>query len=580
MKKRIGTAILSVLCFILMLRPAYAADDRIEVMSAYVMDKELQVFVDVPDLYDPSSFQVFWSDRDSNESFTLNAISGKCAHYLFLSERSKNMENSAETVSAFINAIEEKENLSTDLNHWFFDNNGLESMFSGDAGQIGEKLRKAEYSGADSNPYNAVDQIFDELGRLRVAAGDPVYVFLITSGSFQPEDGERSRKVKSKIDSHHEVIFGTLCTDAWAYTETERIFTTGKGMDFVADSKAAAREKGEEFVTWTSSSLSLLRIPLDDDELALAKEGVLEGRFSFEGGRTYSVGNGEREDIPKQTTINMRNIGVYGGGEDSGEGKAPYNEAGPDNGTVSENGSVSGNESVSGNGTVSENGSVSENETVSDNDAVSGNEADDGKKPGRRSDRGDDDDEDESEGLPGFVLPLAIGGGVLLILIVVVIIVLIKGGKNRTKPGPGVDMPVSYGTDTIMRTEEPARVGSTVAFSSGTHSRPSNVDQAADALLAMTIEVYAGHCVRSSAVIYLHDLISFGSDNICDVLFRDAGVEAEHLRVSYSEGRVIVEDLSVGGVYVNGMRIQSRNPLRSGDVIGMGEAEFALKWSV
>ncbi len=596
MKKRIGTAILSILCFILVLQPVHAAGEWISVASAYVLKDEVQLFLDIPETYDSRNAQAYLeSDPETEKEMKALVNTDACAHYIFLVEASKAMGSNAGKASDFIAGINGKERLSNDYKLVFYDQNGLtsENMEDGTADSLETKVKEAEYRSETVNPYKAVKDLYAKLGGIQVKGGDPVYIIMICSGSAEIEgDGSRF-SVGQLVKNRHDVMFGSLCMEGWdASNQTAKSdFTQGKAKDYVVgENDKSAMQCGEDFATW-ADGLYHVSFMLDDDAVAEAREAKLDIKLHF----SNLVEYGSEADVKDHATSEkeIRFFGEDPSAQDdpaeptgADDGQVSGNDVVPDDGQVSDNdakpddGTASDNDAVPTEGTASDN-DVKPDENVSDNSASENGAVSDNGKPPWSRDRDKDEDEeekDEKDGLPGYVIPLAIGGVVILAMLVVVIILLTKKKKpSVVNPGMGPDVPPNFEPDAIGST---MAVTPAAAMASAEHSRPSNVDQAEDALLAITVEVYAGHCMRSSAVIYLHDLISFGSDNICDVLFRDPGVEAEHLRISLSEGRVVVEDLSVGGVYVNGMRIQSRNPLRSGDVIGMGEAEFALKWSV
>ena len=97
--------------------------------------------------------------------------------------------------------------------------------------------------------------------------------------------------------------------------------------------------------------------------------------------------------------------------------------------------------------------------------------------------------------------------------------------------------------------------------------------------MPMELTLYSGRCLTNPQGMELRDGLLLGSSNKCDVRFEGEGVEPEHARIVIQNGQPYIEDLgSVNGVTIGGMRIQDRNPIRSGYVIGLGEVEFLLKY--
>src|SRR4029077_18831256 len=68
--------------------------------------------------------------------------------------------------------------------------------------------------------------------------------------------------------------------------------------------------------------------------------------------------------------------------------------------------------------------------------------------------------------------------------------------------------------------------------------------------------------------------MTIGRAESCDLgLFGDNGIERLHARILRQGHQYLIEDAgSSGGTYVNEARIAEPTPLRSGDVIGVGNA--------
>lgn len=97
--------------------------------------------------------------------------------------------------------------------------------------------------------------------------------------------------------------------------------------------------------------------------------------------------------------------------------------------------------------------------------------------------------------------------------------------------------------------------------------------------ITMKLEVYSGNCVRRPKSICLTDSFVIGSAKECDIVFDDPDVSLQNSRVFVKDQVIYIEDLdSAEGTALGGMRIQSQNRLRSGDVISIGNVEFCFKF--
>jgi pSer/pThr/pTyr-binding forkhead associated (FHA) protein len=70
--------------------------------------------------------------------------------------------------------------------------------------------------------------------------------------------------------------------------------------------------------------------------------------------------------------------------------------------------------------------------------------------------------------------------------------------------------------------------------------------------------------------------VLIGRAEACDIgLFGDATVEREHARLVLDQGRYMLHDIGTpGGTYVNDRRITEPTPLRSGDLIAVGNSRL------
>ena len=154
-----------------------------------------------------------------------------------------------------------------------------------------------------------------------------------------------------------------------------------------------------------------------------------------------------------------------------------------------------------------------------------------------RSDRSSRED-DSSEGFLSTWYPVIIGAGLVLVILIAVLTAVLKKERSPKKRSITTNVPGS---------------------------------------VPMELKVYAGKVYSDSAVIYLTDSITIGSRKDCDLVVEGNGVEPVHARIARQNDQVIIEDLnSNNGVAIGGMRIQDHNPLRSGDMISVGEVDFSV----
>ena len=109
--------------------------------------------------------------------------------------------------------------------------------------------------------------------------------------------------------------------------------------------------------------------------------------------------------------------------------------------------------------------------------------------------------------------------------------------------------------------------------------RKKNTGTTKEPGMPMRLEVYSGQCLTDPSKLELRDGVLLGSSKKCDICFEGEGVEPEHAKIVIQNGQAYIVDLeSKNGVTVGGMRIQDKNPLRSGYVIGLGDVEFMLNY--
>lgn len=106
----------------------------------------------------------------------------------------------------------------------------------------------------------------------------------------------------------------------------------------------------------------------------------------------------------------------------------------------------------------------------------------------------------------------------------------------------------------------------------------SSAENVADAV-HVHIDMLSGKLISDSSDFILSGGLSLGNAKENDIRIDADNVGDHHARLFFRDGRVYIEDLGMpDGVAVGGMLIQNQNPLRNGDVISIGEAEFTIRF--
>ena len=72
--------------------------------------------------------------------------------------------------------------------------------------------------------------------------------------------------------------------------------------------------------------------------------------------------------------------------------------------------------------------------------------------------------------------------------------------------------------------------------------------------------------------------LTIGSDISCNIIINDASVEPVHAYIELRNEGIYLVDNSNSGTYLEGMRISIQNKLDSGDIVSLGNTEFAIKF--
>ena len=228
--------------------------------------------------------------------------------------------------------------------------------------------------------------------------------------------------------------------------------------------------------------------------------------------------------------------------------------------------------------------------------------------------KGDPDKDKEGKGIPTTFIIIGVCALVVIIALIVVIAVLLSARKKNSAPVTTVtpDIPPNDFDDTLppippafaagaadgnsgvlagqaVGANSGVLAGQAVGAGSGILAagaaaaavnavRPDATVQAPGSL-PIQLDIYNGESPTGSRTLYMAQDLIIGSGPNCDIIFSEPYVSGQNTRIFLQNGTVMIEDMnSTNGTYAAGLRVNKAAPLKSGDVISIGEAEFCLKF--
>ncbi len=240
--------------------------------------------------------------------------------------------------------------------------------------------------------------------------------------------------------------------------------------------------------------------------------------------------------------------------------------------------------------------------------------------------KGDPDKNKEGKGIPTTFIIIGVCALVVIIALIVVIAVLLSARKKNSAPVTTVtpDIPPNDFDDTLppippafaagaadgnsgvlagqaVGANSGVLAGQAVGANSGVLAgqavgagsgilaagaaaaavnavRPDATVQAPGSL-PIQLDIYNGESPTGSRTLYMAQDLIIGSGPNCDIIFSEPYVSGQNTRIFLQNGTVMIEDMnSTNGTYAAGLRVNKAAPLKSGDVISIGEAEFCLKF--
>lgn len=565
--------------------PSYAAGSySVDGVTTYAVGDELYTFLNIGENVDANSLMVDISsdevERKVNGSVQSFADSGNAVHYVFIVDASGSMKRYISRINAFAEELyDSTEGKSFYTLATFGERFDVIKEKMTDVNTLTHEIENVLYNEQYTDPYTAVISAKTWLDSYEIKAGDVVELILVTDGEPDLKDKDRESKLAMKaqdvIDGSWEFVFNTLCTDAWTEKAEDVFLSDDRGAHSTVKDEDEAKSAADEI----SDSLAELWYA----ETALKNKAP--DTFSY----TFRMIGKDKEGNPIDGLEPISFEGVLkldAQGGDSGEGsESPVDGTAPLDLPLLPSGNEPSEEPEDEDpAPVEEPVEESAEEPEDDTEDPSG---DDDVKP-EKDEKGDDEEEGRQTGLvaantggsifdriidSGY-LPVFIAAAVAVLLIIiavpVVIIVVVNVKKKKRQAGAAVSpVPVDY-----SNVVSPVQ---TAAVQDVQTPVPMAGPEGADDSVPMDIEVQAGLCLNVDRTVYIYKEIRIGRDSGCDIVFSDPSLMPVQARIIRNGDEYIIEDFSnPSNVAIGGMRINGRNPLRSGDVITCGNIQFVL----
>ena len=562
--------------------PSRAAGSySVDGVTSYAVGDELYTFLNIGENVDPNSLMVDISsdevERKTNGTVQSFADSGNSVHYVFIVDASGSMKRYISRINAFAEELyDSTEGKSFYTLATFGERFDVIKEKMTDVNTLTHEMENVLFNEQYTDPYTAVISAKTWLDSYEIKAGDIVELILITDGEPDLKDKDRESKLAPKaqdtIEGSWEFVFNTLCTDAWTEKAEEVFLNDYRGVHSTVKDENEAKSAADEI----SDSLDALWYA----ETALKNKAPDSFSYTFRMIGKDVEGN-PIEGLEPISFEGVLKLDAQGG--DSGEGsESPLEGPAPLDAPILPPSTAPSDEP--------EDEDPAPTEEPVEEPTEDTQEPSEDKEP-VEDDKDNDDDEDEEERHTGLVtantggsifdsiidsgyLPLFIVAAVAVLLIIiavpVIIIVVTNVKKKKRKAGAVVSPgPVGYGN---VVSPVQASVGPDV---------PPPVQMAepdvGDGSVPMDIEVQAGLCLNVDRTVYIYKEIRIGRDSGCDIVFNDPSLMPVQARIIRNGDEFIIEDFSnPSNVAIGGMRINGRNPLRSGDVITCGNIQFVL----
>ena len=526
MKKRITALALIVFLLVNMTMPVMAklSADDLAVVSGYVMDQDLYMFVQLDEKYKGT-------DLDTKVTIDGITIANKTSpiaigesdaeiKYLLMIDQSGSMNKYIDRVNAFVDALADREKANAVFTI---------AGFGEDFKVISEDIRDKEavksaiaglsYNEPWTDPYNAIVKALNYVDTTSRTGGEVLNIIVVSDGDADlgiadadealKAEQERAAAAKNRIKNSPEILIHTFGVTAWEDLCLDT-YEAGRGDNAVINDEKDAKAYGEKIADYIDSLYFLdFSLKKDVGTERFAVEVQMTGT-DMEG--TPAIMNTVLENIP-----NLTNYVVDESEEDIFKIISSAEESKEDD----------------------------SKEPLSASDSAGNNGADDDSNKDQKSDITQDVLNDNSDSADGqqhqpqkmmFIVLVSVIA-VCLLLIVLLLCLIVK--KNRQEAG------------------KKSTSGGSVAIS---------------------LDPISGELKRPKGSFRISGPMMIGSSAKADIVLRAEGVCPAHAKLFVSNGALYIQDVSeTSGVFMGGMRLQAPNRLGDGDEFTLGSARIVVR---
>ena len=93
----------------------------------------------------------------------------------------------------------------------------------------------------------------------------------------------------------------------------------------------------------------------------------------------------------------------------------------------------------------------------------------------------------------------------------------------------------------------------------------------------LVTRIFTDSAIPEGSVVTLADGLTIGRKGHNDIMLAAPMISSQHVQFFVHDGRYIIEDLhSTNGTFLNGQRLKESASIMTGDIIGLGAAEFTV----
>ena len=566
--------------------PSFAAGSyTVDGVLTYAVSDELFTFLNLGDDVDPKSFVVDISSEDierkTNGSLKPFATSGNSIHYVFIVDASGSMKRYLKQINAFAEELfDETEGNSYYTLATFGERFDVIKEKMTDVNTLTHEIESVIYNEQYTDPYTAVISAKTWLNSYEIKSGDIVELILITDGEPDLKDKDKEDRLAQKagdvLEDSWDFIFNTFCTNEWTEKAEEIFLSDNRGVHSTVADEDEAKDAADK-IAGSFESIWYAETELKDK----APDSF---SYTFRMIGKDKEGN-QLENLEPVTFDSVKRVdaesseGIGEGGDNPLEGPAPIDLPIAPPGTEPKEDEPEDESPAPIEGPSED----KDEEPSEDKDEEPSEDKD---EPEGEKDRDEDEDDDDhhtglvtqNNGSGGSfadffdsiryseLFPLYIALAVILLLVIIavpiVIVIVVVNVKKKKNANPRVNMePINY--NDLGSINNPGQTVNPVDPNS----------------IPMELEVQAGVCLNKDRTVYILNEIRIGRDSGCDIVFSDPALMPVQARILRNGDDFIIEDFSnPSTVAIGGMKINGRNPLRTGDVITVGNIQFVLRF--